>query len=321
MRVVMTGMGGELGSRVTQLLEARADVETLVGIDIDPPRRRLTRADFHRIDPRDRRRIAGVVRDADPTVVVHLGVFEPHARLGPGTARSATSANSLAVLGAASECPSLERVVVRSGIEVYGRRRGAATRPDELVPPQPTSAFGASLLHVEALAASAGAGADVPVTSLRFAPLVGPHFPSPLGRYLRLPMVPVSGLSDLPFALLHQEDAASAIVAAIDHGPDGPVNVVAPGAVTASQAVRLGGRIPLPVVGPGWILARVAAEVFGAPLPDHIQELLTRGRVADGGRAESLLGVSALRSTPEVVKELFDWASVVYLPVIEGRAA
>jgi UDP-glucose 4-epimerase len=161
----------------------------------------------------------------------------------------------------------------------------------------------------------------VPVTSLRFAPLVGPHFPSPLGRYLRLPLVPVSGLSDLPFALLHQEDAASAIVAAIDHGPDGPVNVVAPGAVTASQAVRLGGRIPLPVVGPGWILARVAAEVFGAPLPDHIQELLTRGRVADGGRAESLLGVSALRSTPEVVKELFDWASVVYLPVTEGRAA
>ena len=91
--------------------------------------------------------------------------------------------------------------------------------------------------------------------------------------------------------------------------------------MTASQAVRLGGRIPLPVVGPGWILARVAAEVFGAPLPDHIQELLTRGRVADGGRAESVLGVRAVRSTPEVVKELFDWASVVYLPVIEGQAA
>ncbi len=43
--------------------------------------------------------------------------------------------------------------------------------------------------------------------------------------------------------------------------------------------------------------------------------------MADGGRAEQVLGVSPVRSTPEVVKELFDWASVVYLPVIEGRAA
>ena len=297
-------------------------MESLVGIDIDPPRRRLTRADFHRIDPRDRRRIAGVVRDADPTVVVHLGVFEPHARLGPGTARSATSANSLAVLGAASECPSLERVVVRSGIEVYGRRRGAATRPDELVPPQPTSAFGASLLHVEALAASAGAGADVPVTSLRFAPLVGPHFPSPLGRYLRLPMVPVSGLSDLPFALLHQEDAASAIVAAIDHGPDGPVNVVAPGAV-----IGLAGgapRWPHPAAGgragvdPGPRGRRGLRRAAARPHPGAADQ---RAHGRRRPRREPAGGRAALRPRPRWSRSCSTGRASSTCRSIEGRAA
>ena len=34
----------------------------------------------------------------------------------------------------------------------------------------------------------------------------------------------------------------------------------ASGAVTASQACRLGGRLPLPVVGPMWVLARAVSE-------------------------------------------------------------
>lgn len=266
MRVVITGMGGELGTRVAQLLEARKDVDEIVGIDLDPPRRRLSRSHFHRVDPRDHRRLVDLVIDANPTHVVHLGVFEPHARLAPAQARTATEATAVAVLGAAAECREVQRIVTRSGIEVYGRRRGGPTRPDESVPPQPTCAFGRSLLQVEGLAVAAGEAAGVPVTALRFAPLVGPHFPSPLGRYLRLPIVPVSALGDRPFCLLHQEDAAAAIVAALDGGVDGPVNVVAPGAVTASQAARLGNRLPVPMMGAGWVAARLAGEVLGAPL-------------------------------------------------------
>ncbi len=321
MRVVITGMGGELGTRVAQLLEVRSDVDEVIGIDLDPPRRRLARAKFHRVDPRDHRRLVGVVTDADPTHLLHLGVFEPHARLQPGQARTATAANSTSVLGAAAECPSLEHIVVRSGIEVYGRRRGGPARPDELVPPQPTCAFGRSLLQVETLAADAASTAGVALTLLRLAPLAGPHFPSPLGRYLRLPVVPVSALGDRPFCLLHQEDAAAAIVASIDARPDGPVNVVAPGALTASQAARLGSRIPVPVLSAGWFVARLAGEVLGAPLPDHVVELLVRGRVADGHRAQALLGVTPTRTVTDVVRELFDWARVVYIEPGEEVAA
>jgi UDP-glucose 4-epimerase len=318
-RVLVTGMGGELGVRVANLLAARPDVEVVRGIDLDPPRRRTHGVDFVRVDPCDRRQVVPLVRDVDPTVVVHLGVYEPNARTGPKLAGQLNERGTLNTLGAAAECPSLERIVARSGIEIYGRRRGQATRPDESVAPDPTSSFGRQLLRVEELALETGRAAGAVVTSLRFAPLTGAAMPSPLGRYLRLPVVAFGGLADLPFALLHQNDAAAAIVAAVDGGPDAPVNVVGAGATTPAQAARMGGRIPLPILGLQWQLARVGAELLGAPLPDHVRELLTRGRVADGSAAADRLGVTPAWTTLDIVRDLYEWAPVTYLQ--PGRAA
>ena len=188
-------------------------------------------------------------------------------------------------------------------------------RPDENVAPLPTSGFGVSMLDVEQRLVQLGADIGVPVTSLRFAPLVGSHFPSPLGRYLKAAVVPVAALADPTFALLHADDAADAILAAIDRRPDGPVNVVAPGAITVRQAVRIGRRVAVPVLGPiGWFGARIGVELVSAPLPDHVRELLVRGRVADGGRAGELLGVTPRRSTHEVMSDLYGQSNVIYLP-------
>ena len=97
MRVLVTGLGGELGTRVALLLEARADVEAIVGIDIEPPRRYLTRTDFHRIDPRDRARNVALVREFEPTVVAHVGTYEPNARCSPKAAVERTEADLKAV--------------------------------------------------------------------------------------------------------------------------------------------------------------------------------------------------------------------------------
>jgi UDP-glucose 4-epimerase len=312
-RVLVTGMGAELGTRLTSLLEADERVVDIVGVDIDPPRRRIRRAHFERVDPRDRRRLVRLVREFEPTAVVHLGVYEPDARCGPGLARVLTHEMAIGVLGAAAESPSLERIVVRSGIEIYGRARGAATRPDEAVSPEPTTPFGRSLLDVEEIARAVGDTAGVPVTALRCAPIVGPHMASPLGRLLRLPAVPVAALSDLPFSLQHQQDAADALLRAFECGFDGPVNVVGAAAVTPVQAARIGGRVPLPVLGPQWLLASLAAELLGAPMPAHVRELLVRGRTADGGMARSVLGIEPSWATPAVVRDLYEWASVTYL--------
>lgn len=320
MRVVITGMGGELGTRVANLLEADEGVEAIAGLDLDPPRRRLSRAEFYRVDPRDRTRAADIIKRFEPTALVHLGVYEPFARSSPKSAIERTANGTIAALTAAAWAGALDRIVVRSGIEIYGRRRGSPRCPDEDVQPDPTSPFGHALLHTERVARDTAFQVAAPATLLRFAPLVGPHFPSPLGRYLRLPVLPFSIMGDPPFSVLHQEDAARAVVAAVREPFDGPVNVVGPGSVTASQAARIGARVPLGIMRPLWRPTSMITELAGSPVAEHILELLTRGRTADGWRCEERLGVRPQFATLEVIEQLYEWAQVTYIPVGEEAA-
>ncbi len=319
MRVLVTGAGGELGCRVTSLLEADAAIVDIAAVDLRSPPRRFKRARMTVIDPRERRKLVAAVQRFAPTAIVHLGVYEPDARSSPALAAERTSTATLAVLGAAADLGGLDRIVVRSGLEVYGRGPGMVSVPDEDVAPDPRTPFGRSLVDVERVAVATGHSADVPVTSLRLAPVQGPGVPSPLGRLLRLPVVPVDAFSDPTFSVLDVHDAAEAVVAALHARHHGPLNVVGPGAVSVLQAVRVGGGFPLPVFGPGWRLARAAVAAAGAPLPDHHLELLRRGRTADGARARTVLGIDPT-PTLEVVRCIDTWMETPPLRLIEGSA-
>lgn len=316
-------MGGELGSLVASLIEADPAVSELVGVDIDPPRRRLRRAQFHRIAPTDRSKLVDLVTRFNPHVVVHLGVYEPLARANEHEAARWTPAAAIGILGAAAECPALEAIVVRSGTEVYGRRRGAVTRPDEHAPIAPTSPFGEQLAAVERVARDAASAAGVPATLVRLAPVMGGHVPSPLGRLLRLPIVPFSVLADPAFDVVDGHDAAAALVAAMTCAYDGAVNVAASGSITIRQALRSGGRRTVPFLGPEWALVRPLLAAQGAPVPMHVMELVHRGRLADGSRAAELLGVAPRLTTSEVIDRVFRWESVVHVrrPPVAQRAA
>lgn len=323
MRLLLLGMGGHLGTAVAQRLDSDAGMRML-GLDIEPPRRLLRRAEFHLVvdpcRPHDAHEMTRRIVAFAPTHLVHFGVYEPHARANPRAAHDRTLAMTAALGDALAAGVRLERAVVRSGIEVYGRQRGAALSPDELVPAAPTTGFGRTLLTVEHRMTALGAAYGFGLTRLRFAPVAGPHIPSPLTRYLRLPFaVPVGALPDPPFSLLHIDDAADATVAALRardaRAVDAAVNVVGEGAVTAAQAVRIGGRIPIPTMGPGWLFARLAAGALGSPLPDHVIELFTRGRTADGAHARDVLGFVPAHPTREIVQDMYHWPAVTYLTV------
>jgi UDP-glucose 4-epimerase len=319
-RVLISGMGGELGSRIASLLEAESWVGSLEGIDTDPPRTRLRRTVFHRIVAGQHDRIVSEVTRFNPHVLVHIAVWEPHARAAPATALRLTDDATMSILGAAAECRALESIIVRSGIEVYGRRRGVVTRPNEDVAVDPTCEWGRMLAEIEATAGAIGNRVGVSVGSLRLAPILGPHIPSPLGRFLRMPTVPFSALADPPFAVIHQHDAADAFVAAVRARLAEPLNIVAPGAVTALQAIRRGRRLPVPLIGPDWAIARGLAYLSGAPLPDHVLEMLHRGRLADNTRARAVLGFAPTASTRDVIDQLYRWPSIIHTPAREQVA-
>jgi UDP-glucose 4-epimerase len=310
--VFISGMGSELGSLVALRLEALPWVAGVIGIDRDPPRRRLQRAEFHMIDPADDARTLALVTAFDPEIIVHLGIWEPNARADPRTAERNSATAAAAVFDHLDAMASLRHVVVRSGIEVYGRGRHRPSLPDETSPVAPTSTFGRILQHTEAVARRATRAAGIPLGTVRLAPVVGPHLPSPLGRLLRLPVVPVHVLHDPAFSVVDLSDAADALVAAAHTGLAEPVNVVGAGTITPWAAARLGGRVPLPIVGPLWAGVRAITAVAGAPVPDHVTELLRHGRTADGRRCAGLLGAAPDRSTADAIRKLYEWPSVTH---------
>jgi UDP-glucose 4-epimerase len=121
--------------------------------------------------------------------------------------------------------------------------------------------------------------------------------------------------------LLHPDDSAEAMVAAIEHRYDGALNIVGPGAATPWQAVRLGGRLPLPVVGPFWDVTSRVVELAGAAIAPHVIEQLRHGRTGAGGRAVDELGLTQLVPTQTVLRELFEWADVIPIPTSREAVA
>jgi len=319
-RVLVSGMGGDLGSRVAALLEAEPWVAELTGLDADPPRRRLRRASFDLVRPHEHDRIVDLVTTFDPHVVVHFAVWEPFSRATPARARQFTDDAATSILGAAAECPSLESIVVRSGIEIYGRSRGAPTRPDESAAIDPTCEYGRMLAGIEATAGAIGYRVGIAVSAIRMGPVLGPHVPSPLGRVLRMPAVPFSVLADPPFAVVEDVEVARAFAVAARERLAEPVNVVADGAITAFQAAWRGGRVPIPIVEPGWAVGRLISGLLGAPVPDHVIETLQRGRLADNSRMIELLGFKASTTTIDVIDKLYAWPSVTRVPAREAAA-
>lgn len=313
-RVLISGMGGQLGSLVAATLEREPWVESITGIDADPPRRRLSRSTFHLVDSSEADKMAHIVSDVDPHVLIHLAVWEPDARATPEHAETFTRQAAHSLFESARWSPSLEHVVVRSGLEIYGRRRGCVELPADDAPTRPTSRYGRMLLELEEYARIMFASSTVDVTPLRLAPVVGPHIPSPLGRLLRLPFVPFNAVRSPMFSVLHEDDAAKAFVLAAQRTIGVPINIVAPGEISGFSVARRSKHIPLPLIGPEWTVTRRIAHLFGAPVPDHVMEVLHHGRRGSSTRCRSLLGWEPAMSTEEIIDSLFTWEGVVRIP-------
>jgi UDP-glucose 4-epimerase len=313
-RVLVTGMGGELGSLVASMVERTEWAGDIMGFDVDPPRRHLTRAEFHRVDPTEHDRIAELIHTFNPHVLLHVGVWEPHARLATTQAEECTELVAKAVFDAAHEVEALETVVVRSGIEIYGPGSYSPDIAVESSPINPNTTYGRMCKVIEDQATELRTARGVNVCTLRLAPVLGAHVPSPLGRILRLPAVPYYGIGNPIFCVVEDHDAATAFMQGAERNADGVVNIVANGAISMLRATSLGKRVPLPSFGPGWWLAKNTAAFAGAPMPDHVADLIQHGRLAASNEAAHLLRFAPRHSTTEVVRWLYEWPSVERIP-------
>lgn len=313
-RVLITGMGGELGSLVASLTENSEWAGEIKGFDVDPPRRLLKRSQFVRVAPHEHDRIAELIQDFNPHVLLHVGVWEPDARLATGPAEECTEQVAKAVFDAAHQAEALETAVVRSGIEIYGPGSYSPDIAVESTPIAPNTVYGRMCRTIEEQSSELRTARGINVCTLRLAPVLGAHVPSPLGRLLRLPVIPYYGVGNPIFSVVEDFDAATAFMQGAQRDADGVVNIVANGAISMLRATTLGHRIPVPSVGPGWWMAKNLSSIAGAPMPDHVADLIQHGRLAASNEAAHLLRFAPRHSTTEVVRNLYSWPSVERIP-------
>jgi len=291
--VLVTGVSRFLGGRFARMLTAQPGIERVIGIDVVPPPHDIGDAEFVRADIRNPM-IARIISQAQVDTVVHMNVIAtPLSAGGRVSQKDINVIGTMQLLAACQKAPSIRRLVVKSSAAVYGSSpRDPAMFAEDMGPKAlPRAGFGKDSVEVEGYVRGfSRRRADVEISMLRMASIVGPGLRTGLSDYLTLPVVPIPLGYDARPQLLHADDALQALLLATTGPPVGIVNVAADGIITVRQAARLSGRatVPLPLSAFGL----VSQFVKRSGLADFSQEqmqYLAWGRGVDNTRMRSVL--------------------------------
>jgi UDP-glucose 4-epimerase len=301
-RVVMvTGVSRDAGARCARELAADDRLETVIGVDVVPPRADLGKVRFVRADIRNPV-IAKVIAGEGVDTVVHSGVVAT-----PGSAGGRSSMKEINVIGtmqllaACQKAPEISKLVVKSSTTVYGAGpRDPAMFTEEMAPRAISqSGYSKDAVEVEGYVRGfARRRPDVIVTCLRMANWIGPETDSPVTRYFAMPVIPTVLGFDARLQFLHESDGVAAIEHATLNDIPGTFNVAGDGVMVLSQAIRRLGRpsLPLPsftAATAGMLVRRARMADFS---PDQIS-FLTYGRGVDTTRMRTDLGFGPAYTT------------------------
>jgi UDP-glucose 4-epimerase len=249
-----------------------------------------------------------VFRVGDVDALVHLGVMhDPRARPAELYSWNITGTTKLLEYCQAYRVP---KVVLLSSANVYGPRPDNPQFLTEEAPLLAAQRFPQmrDLVEIDHLVSTfLWRAAQVETVILRPVHIVGPVHNAP-SNYLRIERPPVLLGFDPMVQLIHVQDVAEAIVAALAPGRRGIYNIVGPGEVPLSTVLGELGRepvsIPHPMAKPILSLAfRLGISSFPVAELDFIRYVC----MVDGRRATAELGFRphfGLRETIRAVDEL-----------------
>jgi len=282
-RVLISGVSNPLGAEVARRLATQ--VPALFGCDVADPVSAVEAMDFVHADTRHAV-IGKLVRQLHIDTVVHMAVkVDSH-----GDDRTVHETNVIGTMNVLTGCagPSspVRRLVVKSSQAVYGASPAYPSFVTEEVAGSDRHAYGLKrdLLDMEQLAQEFSLrtpGCRVCILRLGYRVSEG----TTLGQYLSLPIVPTFAGFDPRLQLLHEDDAAEAVVRSALNDHEGVFNVAGDGIVLLSQAIGIMGGRPAPLLPfYGRWIGRLAIRAIGVDLPGHLAEVLTFGSVADCSR-------------------------------------
>jgi UDP-glucose 4-epimerase len=289
--VAVTGPTGDIGRALLRALDRARSVETVLGMarrPFDPAAMGLRKTVYREGDVLDRAAVDALVAQAD--VVVHLAFIIMG---GLEESRRVNLEGSATVFSAAAAAPRVQRLVYTSSVAAYGFHASNPVPLTEDVPAAGTGAhpYSAQKAELEATLRWTTAAAGLDTYVLRPCIVAGPDalsmleaIPWPVRR-APLPVLPDAGI---PFQLVHHDDVASALVAAIrGAGPPGIYNLAGPGELRIRDLARALGWASVPVPRAALSLAALGAR---APL------VPVKARWVEAMRVPMLMDTSAARS-------------------------
>jgi UDP-glucose 4-epimerase len=306
----VTGPTGEIGRPFLAALERVPEVGRVIGMarrPFDIAVHGWEKVEYRRGDVLDREAVAGLVEEAD--VVVHLAFVIV---AGQEESREINLRGSRNVFEATAANARSKRLVYTSSVAAYGFHRGM---PAMLTEDDPTRGSGrhpysAHKAEVEAEleAALEGSATDAYVFRpcvvagpdatllLDLIPLIalGQKIPGPLRWAIgKAPVLrPVLPDTGVPFQLVHQDDVAAALSAAvIGAGEPGTYNLAGPGQLTISElAHELGWHaVPAPRIAVSATAEALALLPYGLPDEATWIEALRRPVLMDTTKARRRL--------------------------------
>jgi UDP-glucose 4-epimerase len=321
--VAVTGPTGDIGRSLLRVLERSPEVGRVAAMarrPFDPAAEGLHKVEYRRADVLDADAVREVIAGAD--VVVHL------AFMIMGGTQNTTEINltgSRNVFGAAIDA-GVTRLVYASSVAAYGF--GADNPPvlTEDLEPRGTQRhyYSAQKADLELALRELLAGSDVAAYVFRPCIVAGPdaltlvksipyvqlsdRMPAPILRALEFmpvlrPVIPDPGV---PFQLVHHDDVATALEAAVlGHGEPGVYNLAGDGTLTLADLADALGWYSIPV--PDLAVDAAAELVARLPfVPDEAQwiESARRAVIMDTTRARTVLGWQPRRDARETLEEM-----------------
>lgn len=306
--VAVTGPTGEIGRAFIAALERSPEVERVIGMarrPFDVAGKGWEKTEYRRGDVLDRDAVDNLVEDAD--VVAHLAFVIV---AGDSGSRKVNLTGSRNVFEAAAAAGA-GRLVYTSSVAAYGFHRGMPALIDEEEPVRGTSRhpYSAHKAEVERELGEALADSDTEAYVFRPCIVAGPEatllldlipllalgqrIPGPLrwalGKVPELrPVLPDPGV---PFQLVHHDDVAAALAAAVlGHGEPGAYNLAGLGELTITDLAHALGwhAVPAPHLAVGAAAEAVSLMPF---LPDEAAwiEAVRRPVLMDTSRARRKL--------------------------------
>jgi UDP-glucose 4-epimerase len=299
-KIVITGIAGRLGRVVARRLH-RDPRYSLIGLDRRPFPGRPKDVEHHQVDLRSKK-ARDVFRSGEIAALVHLGVMHDP-RSTPAELYSWNVGGTSRLLDYA-QTYGVPKVVLLSSANVYGPRPDNPQFLTEDAPLLAAQRFPQmrDLVEVDHLASTFFWKArHVETVILRPVHILGTVHNAP-SNYLRLDPIPLLLGFDPMVQLIHEQDVAEAIAAALAPGARGIYNIVGPGEVPLSVVIKELGRKTIPIPHPlakplYWAAWRLGLSGYPVAEFDFIRYVC----MVDGHRAERELNFRPRHSLRETI--------------------